>query len=65
MSNLGKIQNDLVSFIIFTIQDELEIMLRKKPTGVPETKIPLKNPETYAKLWFDNQEDLVYNNLMQ
>jgi len=40
-------------------------MLRKKPTGVPETKIPLKNPETYAKLWFDNQEDLVYNNLMQ
>jgi hypothetical protein len=41
-------------------------MLRKKPTGVPETKIPLKNPETYAKLWFDNQEDLdAYDSLMR
>jgi len=34
-------------------------MLRKKPTGTPHTKIPLNNPEKYAKLWFDNQEDLV------
>ncbi len=30
------------------------------------TKIPLKNPESYSDLWFDNQEDLdAYDSLMR
>jgi hypothetical protein len=30
------------------------------------TKIPLKEPEKYADLWFDNQEDLdAYDSLMR
>jgi len=52
--------------LIIILKDNLENMLRKKPTGTPETKIPLKNPEKYAKLWFDNQEDLdAYDSLMR
>jgi hypothetical protein len=32
----------------------------------PVTKIPLKEPEKYADLWFDNQEDLdAYDSLMR
>lgn len=45
----------------------MEQLLRKpKQEGTPHTKIPLKNPESYAKLWHDNQEDLdAYDSVMR
>jgi hypothetical protein len=58
MSDYNKIKNDLVNKLTY-LKDDLENMLRKKPTSSVQTKIPLKNPEKYSKLWFDNQDDLV------
>ena len=47
--------------------DRLEVLLRKpNQVGKPVTKIPLKEPEKYADLWFDHQEDLdAYDSLMR
>ncbi len=43
-----------------------ELLRKPKQVGKPATKIPLKNPESYASLWFDNQEDLdAYDSLMR
>ncbi len=58
MTDYEKSQNNLVKRKL--TQDEIERLLRKPtPSLNVETKIPLKNPSKYAKLWFNNQEDQV------
>jgi hypothetical protein len=58
MTDYEKSQNDL---------DEIERLLRRpQPSRKVETKIPLKDPTKYAKLWFTNQEDQdAYDSLMR
>lgn len=58
---------DLVNITQLTSQDRLEELLRKKPqVEKPSTKIPLKNPENYPQLHFDNQDDLdAFDSLMR
>jgi hypothetical protein len=46
--------------------DQIDDLMRKKPTNKPRTKIPLVNREQYADMPFDHQDDLdAYDSLMR